>query len=230
MADLWLQNLAFYSLQIAVVAAAGALLLRLLQIRIPRRPLDLLAGADCRVSRCFPPSSRGSPRKSIPTFRSPSDRLWRRTQSRIARHRDSRRWNRSSPDRRRRRDPIRDPRLWASGGCADIAAIPHSCPARSHDLQRRLGVFADVQVSTEVAGPVTFGFLRPVILLPEACLRRRIHRLSRAGARAPARLAVHGGRRMHLVGLLVSSRHVVDDGGDPTGARRSGGSRSGCAS
>ena len=35
MLGLWLQNLAFYSLQIAGVAAAGALLLRLLQIRIP---------------------------------------------------------------------------------------------------------------------------------------------------------------------------------------------------
>jgi len=43
-------------------------------------------------------------------------------------------------------------------------------PGAFDDLQRRLGVFADVQVSAEVTGPVTFGFLRPVILLPEACL------------------------------------------------------------
>src|ERR1700683_3153970 len=35
MSSLWLQNLSFYSLQIAGIAAAGALLLRLLQIRIP---------------------------------------------------------------------------------------------------------------------------------------------------------------------------------------------------
>src|ERR1017187_7345612 len=35
MPGLWLQNLAFYSLQIAGVTAAGALLLRILQIRIP---------------------------------------------------------------------------------------------------------------------------------------------------------------------------------------------------
>ena len=37
-------------------------------------------------------------------------------------------------------------------------------------LQRRLGVFADVQTSSDVSGPVTFGFPRPVILLPEECL------------------------------------------------------------
>ena len=36
MSGLWLQNVAFYSLQIAGLAAAGALLLRLLRIRIPK--------------------------------------------------------------------------------------------------------------------------------------------------------------------------------------------------
>src|SRR5258708_33481369 len=35
MASFWLQNLFAYSLQIAVVAAAGAVLLRLLRIRVP---------------------------------------------------------------------------------------------------------------------------------------------------------------------------------------------------
>src|SRR5713226_9358569 len=35
MASFWLQNLFAYSLQIAVVAAVGAILLRLLRIRIP---------------------------------------------------------------------------------------------------------------------------------------------------------------------------------------------------
>jgi TonB family protein len=43
-------------------------------------------------------------------------------------------------------------------------------PGAFEHLQRRLGVFADVQVSGEVSGPVTFGFLRPVILLPAECL------------------------------------------------------------
>src|ERR1700675_622212 len=36
MPGLWLQNLVFYSLQIAGLAAAGALLLGLLRIRIPK--------------------------------------------------------------------------------------------------------------------------------------------------------------------------------------------------
>src|SRR5258706_11368114 len=35
MASFWLQNLVAYSLQIALVAAAGAVLLRLLRIRVP---------------------------------------------------------------------------------------------------------------------------------------------------------------------------------------------------
>jgi beta-lactamase regulating signal transducer with metallopeptidase domain len=44
-------------------------------------------------------------------------------------------------------------------------------PGAFQDLQRRIGVNADVHVSSDTSGPVTFGFLRPVILLPETCLQ-----------------------------------------------------------
>src|SRR5882757_8188620 len=36
MSELWLGNLAFYSLQIALVAAAGAVFLRVLRLRLPK--------------------------------------------------------------------------------------------------------------------------------------------------------------------------------------------------
>jgi TonB family protein len=38
------------------------------------------------------------------------------------------------------------------------------------ELQLRMGVQAEVRISSEISGPVTFGFLRPVILLPEDCV------------------------------------------------------------
>jgi TonB family protein len=44
-------------------------------------------------------------------------------------------------------------------------------PGAFEDLERRMGIHADVHVSSDAPGPVTFGFLRPVILLPAACLQ-----------------------------------------------------------
>ena len=43
-------------------------------------------------------------------------------------------------------------------------------PGAFEDLQRRLGAVANFRVSSDVPGPVTFGFLRPVIFLPESCV------------------------------------------------------------
>jgi TonB family protein len=42
-------------------------------------------------------------------------------------------------------------------------------PDGSAALQRRLGVRADIRLSDEVRGPVTFGLRRPVVLLPPRC-------------------------------------------------------------
>ncbi len=39
-------------------------------------------------------------------------------------------------------------------------------PALALDLERRLGIRVEIGTSEEVPGPVTFGFLRPVVLLP----------------------------------------------------------------
>ena len=43
-----------------------------------------------------------------------------------------------------------------------------SLPPHLHALEEELGVSAEYRMSGEVAGPVTFGWLRPVIILPES--------------------------------------------------------------
>jgi len=44
----------------------------------------------------------------------------------------------------------------------------HSLPPHLHALEEELGVSAKYRRSGEVAGPVTFGWLRPVVILPES--------------------------------------------------------------
>ena len=43
-----------------------------------------------------------------------------------------------------------------------------SLPSHLHALEKELGVSAEYRMSGEVAGPVTFGWLRPVVIFPES--------------------------------------------------------------
>jgi TonB family protein len=169
MSGLWFQNLAFYSLQIAGVAAAGALLLRLLQIRIPTIRLMCWQAliAACIALPAIQPWLTAKTSSNIRISMGPAVAAGAAEGSR----------------------GIGFPvvaivlLLVGAGGAVRFGILGLGLwrlhryrrnsifvPGAFDDLQRRLGIFADVQVSAEVAGPVTFGFLRPVILLPEACL------------------------------------------------------------
>lgn len=169
MTSLLLQNLAFYSLQIAVIGAAGAFFMRLLQIRIPSARLIswqalivlcvalpaiqpwLTAKANSNIRISMGPAMAAGASESSRSFSIPLIGIV------LA--------------------------IIAAGATIRFAVLALGLgrlrryrrnstfvPGAFEQLQRRLGVFADIQVSAEVAGPVTFGFLRPVILLPEACL------------------------------------------------------------
>ena len=169
MTNLWLENIAFYSLQIAVVAAAGALLLRLLQIRIPGIRLICWQGliAVCLALPAIQPWLTAKANSNIRISMGPAVAA-----------------GTSESSRGMAIPAIGIVLLLIGAGAAIRFGIlglglwrlrqyrrnSTFIPGAFDQLQRRLGVFADVQVSTEVAGPVTFGFLRPVILLPEACL------------------------------------------------------------
>jgi TonB family protein len=169
MAGLWIENLAFYSAQIAVVAAAGALLLRLLQIRIPTVRLLCWQGlavvclalpliepwlapkADSNIQISIGPAvaadaSRGAHGMTVPLAGIALAIIGAGILTRFA--------------------------ILAVGfgRLGRYRRNSNFVPGAFRDLQQRLGVFADVQVSADVSGPVTFGFLRPVILLPEQCL------------------------------------------------------------
>ena len=169
MPGLWLQNLAFYSLQIAGVAAAGALLLRLLQIRIPTIRLMCWQAliAACIALPAIQPWLTAKTNGNVQISMGPAMAAGAAAGSR----------GMAFP-------VVGSILLLVGAGAAVRFGIlglglwklrqyrrnSTFVPGAFDELQRRLGVFADVQVSAEVSGPVTFGFLRPVILLPEACL------------------------------------------------------------
>src|ERR1035438_5771568 len=169
MPGLWLQNLAFYSLQIAGVAAAGALLLRLLQIRIPTIRLMCWQAliAACIALPAIQPWLTAKTNGNVQISMGPAMAAGAAAGSR----------GMGFP-------VVGSILMLVAAGAAFRFGIlglglwklrqyrrnSTFVPGAFDELQRRLGVFADVQVSAEVSGPVTFGFLRPVILLPEACL------------------------------------------------------------
>ena len=169
MPGLWLQNLAFYSLQIAGVAAAGALLLRLLQIRIPTIRLMCWQAliAACIALPAIQPWLTAKTNGNVQISMGPAMAAGAAHGSRAMAF------------------PVVGIVLLLVGAGAAVRfgilglglwklrqyrRNSTFVPGAFDNLQRRLGVFADVQVSAEVTGPVTVGFLRPVILLPEACL------------------------------------------------------------
>ena len=226
MAALWLQNLAFYSLQIGVLALTGALLLRVLQIRMPaiRTVMWQLLIAVCLALPAVEPWLTAKSNAQVQITLGP------------ARSGDA------SHGSRGIRLPLADIALAviASGIAIRFGILALGvwrlrryrrdskfAPNAFLDMQQRLGVFADVQVSADVSGRVTFGFLRPTILVPEACLDDQSIACHELSARPPTRLAFYRCRRVHPIGVLVPSRHVVDDGANSIGARRNRGSRSG---
>ena len=170
MSGLWFENLSFYSLQIAGVAVAGALLLRLLQIRIPSVRLICWQAlmAACLILPAIQPWLTAKANSSIRITMGPAVAA-----------------GSSGASRSLAFPVIGSVLLLVAAGAAVRFGIlglglfrlrryrrnSTFVPGAFDDLQRRLGVFADVQVSSEVSGPVTFGFLRPVILLPAECLR-----------------------------------------------------------
>jgi TonB family protein len=169
MSALWLQNLSFYSLQIAGIAAAGALLLRVLQIRIPSIRLMCWQAliAACLVLPAIQPWLTAKAKSGVRITMGPAMAV-----------------GGSESSRGLAFSVVGIVLLLVAAGAAvrfGIIALgllrlrryrrnSTFVPGAFDHLQRRLGVFADVQVSSEVSGPVTFGFLRPVILLPTECL------------------------------------------------------------
>ena len=167
---LWLQNLASYSLQIAAIAAVGALLLRLLRIRLPNVRLicwQALLAACLLLPAIQPwrPAARVASAVQVSTGRVVP----------VAKGSISR--------------PMTIPwpklalLILGAGVTVRFAMLglgfwrirryrrnSSFAPGAFANLQRRLGVFADVQLSSDIKGPVTFGFRRPVILLPEGCM------------------------------------------------------------
>jgi TonB family protein len=169
MSGLWFENLIFYSLQIAGIAAAGALLLRLLQIRIPSVRLACWQTliAACLVLPAIQPWLTSKSNANVQITMGPAMAA-----------------GASDGSRELVLPVVGMVLLLVAAGAAVRFGIlglgllrlrryrrnSTFVPGAFDHLQRRLGVFADVQVSAEVSGPVTFGFLRPVILLPAECL------------------------------------------------------------
>ncbi len=170
MASFWLQNLLSYSLQIAVVATAGAILLRLLRIRMPN--IRVLCGQALIAACLFLPVIQ--PR--LPGKKSSATVQVTTGAGTVV----------ESP-RRNNTLPFSMPTvllfLMGAGvlvragmlglGFWRIRRYRHTStpmPGAFAHLQRRLGVVADFRMSADIPGPVTFGFFRPVIFMPESCM------------------------------------------------------------
>jgi len=170
MAILWLRNIGFYSLQILLIVAAGGLLLHVLRIRIPKARLicwqTLLA--VCLLLPAIQPWRQLNVDSSLTL-----------TTGAI------------TPVEQSQRFPfIQVPlpnviMLFLGAGAAIRLAMlalgfwrlrryrrdSSVVEGAFRDLQLRMGIHAEVRLSSHTPGPVTFGFLRPVILLPEGCLQ-----------------------------------------------------------
>src|ERR1700720_913391 len=170
MATLWLRNLAFYSLQILLIAAAGGLLIQALRIRMPKVRLYCWQAllAICLLLPAIQPWRHLTIDSSVQITTGGFTAVERNHSLGFLQ--------------------IPLPNVMLVLLCAG-AAIRFSMlclgflrlrryrrdssivPGVFNDLERRMGIHADVHVSSDTPGPVAFGFLHPVILLPEACLQ-----------------------------------------------------------
>ncbi len=169
---LWLQNLAAFCLQVTLVAAAAAMLAWVMRLGLPKarlaywqlvlliclvlpaaqpwRPIEPIAAPRVSQADDLTPMSPGTPVRDTPSLSEVTllvlaagaaiRLLWL-----LAGLASLRRFRRNS----RTLDPLPPPMELA---------------------QQRLGVRADFRVSERVPGPVTFGFRRPLILLPTRVL------------------------------------------------------------
>jgi TonB family protein len=169
MAALWLRNLGFYSLQILLIAAAGGLLLHALSIRIPKARLICWQALlmACLLLPAVQPWRRLSIDSSVQITTGAFTAVERNHSLGFL------------------QIPLPNIMLLLGAGAAIRFSIlglgfwrlrryrrdSSIVPGAFHDLERRMGVHADVHVSSDAPGPVTFGFLRPMILLPQACLQ-----------------------------------------------------------
>jgi len=160
-----------YSLQIAIVAAGGAVLLRLLRIRVPN--IRVLCGQALIAACLFLPAIQP----------------WLPLKDRAASVQvttgpvmlaESAHGPKATPI------PMATVLLFLMGagvlvrmgmlglGFWRIRRYRHTStlvPGAFEHLRRRMGVAADFYISSDVPGPVTFGFFRPVIFMPENCMR-----------------------------------------------------------
>jgi TonB family protein len=170
MPSFWLQNLFSYSLQIAIVAAGGAVLLRLLRIRVPN--IRVLCGQALIAACLFLPAIQP----------------WLPVKSRAASVQITTGPVTIAESPRGPKAPQISMAtvlllLMGAGVLVRMGMLGLGfwrirryrkastlVPDAFEHLRRRMGVAADFYISSDVPGPVTFGFFQPVIFMPENCM------------------------------------------------------------
>ena len=170
MTTLWLRNIGFYSVQILLIAVAGAALLEVLRIRIAKARLICWQALVvlCLLLPAIEPWRRVKVDSSVQITTGgfvPVERSHGLGLLQI---------------------PLTSAVLLLLGTGAGVRFAmlalgfvrlrryrrdSRTVPGAFDELQQRMDMRAEFCVSPDTSGPVTFGFLNPVILLPEACLQ-----------------------------------------------------------
>jgi len=178
-ASIWLANVGAFALQLAVVIGVGVGLSRVLQLRRPRAALvywRVLLFACLLLPFCQPWAAAGSsaavtiPDLAVANATIGTEMRWLHPAAPVIS--PSVGWSLNQLALLVLLAGIAARGLWLIMGASSLVRLRRTAtvldppPASFREAQIRLGVRAAVAISDRVSGPITFGLVRPIVILP----------------------------------------------------------------
>ena len=175
-AAIWLANISAFALQLAVIIGVGVALSRLVQLQRPRAALGywrvvLLACLLLPLCQPWTAATRSAGAAIATTTIAVSDATWFVAPQAVDVTK-SIPWTVTEVALLVLVAGIAARGLWLIVGACSLVRLRRSStplvppPAAFRDAQARLGVRATIAVSDRVSGPITFGVLDPIVILP----------------------------------------------------------------